>query len=35
VRFSLGWATTEDDVSRCIDAWQRVNRIRSGVRDVA
>ena len=35
VRFSLGWATTEDDVSRCIDAWQQVNRIRSGVRDVA
>ncbi len=35
VRFSLGWATTEDDVIRCIQAWQRVSRIRNGVREVA
>ncbi len=35
VRFSIGWATTEEDISRCISAWQRVDRIRSGVREVA
>lgn len=35
VRFSLGWATTEDDIGRCICAWQRVDRIRSGARHVA
>ncbi len=35
VRFSLGWATTEDDVSRCIEAWQRLARKRNGERLVA
>lgn len=35
VRFSLGWATTEDDIGRCVRAWQRVDRIRSGARHVA
>ncbi|MGD9667927.1 MAG: cysteine desulfurase family protein [Hyphomicrobiaceae bacterium] len=35
VRFSLGWATTEDDIARCTAAWQRVDRIRRGVRQVA
>ena len=35
VRFSLGWATTQDDIARCIAAWQRVDKIRSGVRQVA
>lgn len=35
VRFSLGWATTEDDVSRCIEAWQRLARKRNGARLVA
>lgn len=35
VRFSLGWASNEDDIVRCIGAWQRVNRIRSSARQVA
>lgn len=35
VRFSLGWATTDDDIARCVSAWQRVDKIRSSVRQVA
>ena len=35
VRFSLGWASKMDDVSRAAEAWQRVDRIRGSARQVA
>lgn len=35
VRFSVGWATTEDDIARCVAAWRRVEKIRNGDRRVA
>lgn len=35
VRFSLGWATTQQDIARCLSAWQRVTHTRGRVREVA
>ncbi|MCB1507030.1 MAG: cysteine desulfurase [Hyphomicrobiaceae bacterium] len=35
VRFSLGWASREEDVAACVSAWQRVNKVRGRERQVA
>lgn len=35
VRFSLGWASDDNDVTQAVAAWRQVNTIRSGARQVA
>lgn len=35
VRFSLGWATRQEDINATLGAWQRVTRMRDGERHVA